>query len=124
MATMSLGFNEYQQNAVRTCGPDSSGWEHSTLVIALGVGGEAGEVQELIKKSLGHGHKLSKAELAKEIGDCLWYLAVLAHRYDIPLEQIAQLNENKLRARYPEGFSQQASINRTSDEPSYLERQS
>lgn len=80
---------------------------------ALGLPGEAGEVADLVKKYIFHGHDLNRGELVKEIGDVCWYLALLCHAIDISLEEVMIANIEKLRNRYPEGFSESASINRT-----------
>ena len=80
---------------------------------ALGLTGEAGEVADMIKKHIFHGHDLKRGELVKEIGDCAWYLALLCHAIDISLDEVLIANIEKLRNRYPEGFSSEASINRT-----------
>ncbi len=79
---------------------------------ALGLAGESGEVADLLKKALFHGHSLDVDELEKELGDVLWYIANLAYEYGISLEAVAHYNVKKLRKRYPEGFSRDASINR------------
>lgn len=80
---------------------------------ALGLTGEAGEVADMVKKYIFHGHDMNRAELVKELGDCAWYLALLCTAIDISLEEVLIANIEKLRNRYPEGFSERASINRT-----------
>ncbi len=79
---------------------------------ALGRAGEAGEVVELVKKRLFHGHVLDRTKLTHELGDVLWYLGQLASAAGITLDEVAKANLAKLAARYPEGFSAQASIER------------
>lgn len=79
---------------------------------ALGLTGEAGEVADSIKKTIFHGHKMDYDGLVKELGDVCWYLALLCHAIDVPLEEVMTLNIEKLKKRYPEGFSESASINR------------
>lgn len=103
-----MTLEEFQNEAMRTC-PDSTSLE----VLALGVAGEGGEVCELVKKHKGHGHPLDKEKLAKEIGDVLWYLATISRiGCGMSLDEVAKMNVLKLRARYPEGFSSERSINR------------
>lgn len=80
---------------------------------ALGLTGEAGEVSDMIKKHIFHGHDLNRDELVKELGDCAWYLALLCNAIGISLEDVLITNIEKLKRRYPEGFSSEASINRT-----------
>jgi NTP pyrophosphatase (non-canonical NTP hydrolase) len=81
-------------------------------VAGLGIAGEAGEVADMIKKHVGHGHPLDKEKLSKELGDALWYVQEISEVLDIPLEDIAAGNILKLMKRYPEGFSEERSINR------------
>lgn len=81
-------------------------------VLSLGVAGEAGEVADYVKKHLGHGHNLDIDKLAKELGDVLWYVAVLSSAVGLSLQDVAQRNIDKLAARYPEGFSELASKTR------------
>lgn len=104
-------LDRYQEAAGRT--------RNSKLIPALelsnyglGLGGEAGEVQELIKKYIGHGHDLAREDLVKELGDVLWYLSNIAAMNDIKLSEVAAKNIDKLKKRYPSGFDEGKSINR------------
>ncbi len=103
--------NEYQKLAARTIGEKRNERDMLTLA-ALGLCGESGEVCDHIKKYLYHGHELKKEELIKELGDVAWYLAEAATALEIPLEEVFEKNIEKLKKRYPEGFSEEASINR------------
>ena len=100
-----MNFDDYQNEARRT----ASNQGDKVAIFALGLCGEAGEVADLIKKWKGHGHDLDKSKITKELGDVLWYLANLADQLGINLDVIAQGNVAKLRARYPNGFSVEAS---------------
>ena len=77
--------------------------EHSIIYPALGLAGESGEVCEKIKKYLRGDYTLSDEEkieeLEKEIGDVLWYLANLASDLHLSLEDIANMNIEKLQDR-------------------------
>lgn len=53
-----------------------------------------------------------KAHLAKELGDVAWYLAVTAHAIGYDLETVLQMNVDKLRNRYPNGFEKERSLHR------------
>lgn len=99
-------LNQYQVEALRTIGSGD------LPLLALGVAGEAGEIADLVKKELGHGHPRDAEKMAKEIGDVLWYLAALANEYGYSLSAIATMNIAKLKARYPQGFTVEGSINR------------
>lgn len=80
--------------------------------LSLGLAGESGEVADCVKKIVAHGHPLDAEKLAKELGDVLWYLAVMADAIGYSLEDIAAQNIVKLKARYPEGFSHERSLTR------------
>jgi len=82
---------------------------------AMGLAGEAGEVVDLLKKHLGHGHDLDADKLTKELGDVLWYVSAIAQSAGLELGDIARANVEKLRKRYPDGFSVEASRNRKPD---------
>lgn len=79
---------------------------------AMGLSGEAGEVTDLIKKELFHGHKEEPEKVLKELGDVLHYLSGLATMYGYTLDEVARTNIKKLSERYADGFSKEASINR------------
>lgn len=83
------------------------------LMAKDGLAGEAGEVVDLLKKSVFHGHAFDKDKLVKEVGDILWYCTRMCVALGVELEDVMQGNLDKLKARYPEGFSSEASINRT-----------
>ncbi|NOZ70533.1 MAG: nucleoside triphosphate pyrophosphohydrolase family protein [Chloroflexi bacterium] len=106
-----MKLNEYQQLALRTAGNHGE-LDRTLMYTALGLNGEAGETAELIKKAFFHGHELDREALKKELGDVLWYLAVMADALGMPLEEVAQHNIDKLARRYPQGFSQERSRNR------------
>ena len=88
-------FDEYQDNVLETLGPDAD-----ARSLALGVGGEAGEVLEIIKKGHRPGAEVDVEHLEEEIGDVLWYLAALADYYGLSLQEIALNNVEKLAKRY------------------------
>jgi len=121
--------NEYQRAALRTASLTGKnkkvspmveillerGYPVSDLMLlngALGLGGESGEVEDIVKKSIFQGHSLDKAHIAKELGDIAWYLAVAAHGIGYDLDTIFQMNVDKLTARYPDGFEAERSLHR------------
>ena len=106
--------NDYQKAALRT----ASTLEPKDLVLngALGLAGESGEVADHIKKHLFQGHELDKENLAKELGDICWYIAIMAEGLGYNLETIMQINIDKLRKRYPQGFEKERSLYREEKE--------
>lgn len=97
-----MDFGQYQAELQKW---DTKGGEQMpTALVALGLAGEAGEVCDLIKKIGWHGKIANADDMAHELGDVLWYLQKLAQRYGFTLEQVAQMNVDKLQKRYPNGF--------------------
>lgn len=74
------------------------------MIACLGLTGEAGEVADLIKKEFEQDRPAGRDALVKELGDVLWYLARIAHLQGITLQEVANANLTKLKARYPGGF--------------------
>ena len=107
-----MTLDEYQELAARTLGRDRTHAQQLAHA-ALGLTGEAGEVAEVIKKHLFHATPLDQDALAKELGDCLWYIGAFATVLGLSMDDIAQRNIDKLRKRYPEGFDTERSRNRT-----------
>lgn len=106
-----MTINEYQTLAMKTLNPELS--RKDVLINGvMGLCGESGEAIDIVKKWLAQGHELDRQKLAKELGDIAWYLAETAYALDIPLEEILQSNIEKLKTRYPEGFSSERSRNR------------
>ncbi len=110
-----MQINEYQRLAMRTINEDISK-KDMLLNSLMGLCGESGEAIEILKKNIFHGKDLDRDHLIKELGDVAWYLAEAATALDIPLEEIFSRNIEKLRARYPDGFSKERAINRPSDD--------
>ena len=106
-----MTINEYQQLAMTTLNPALS--KKDVLINGvMGLCGESGEAIDIVKKWLAQGHELDKEKLAKELGDICWYLAETATALELSLEDIMTANIQKLKKRYPEGFSAEKSINR------------
>ena len=106
-----MTVNEYQKLAMVTLNRELDKKE-MLVNAAMGLCGESGEAIDIVKKHLFHGHELDREALIKELGDVAWYLAEAAEALDVPLEEIFEKNIEKLRKRYPEGFSSEKSINR------------
>lgn len=111
-----MTINEYQEFAMRTLNPELD--KKDVLINGvMGLCGESGEAIDLVKKHLAQGHELDTEHLAKELGDIAWYLAETAAAIGYSLEDILEMNIEKLKKRYPQGFSKDKSLNReASDE--------
>lgn len=111
-----MDANQYQQEAARTLisepGFEIPGIDIMLVWCSVGLSGESGEVAEIIKKGIFHQHGIDNEKLFKEIGDCLWYLAGLCTILEIDMGAVMQSNIDKLKIRYPNGFTSQDSISR------------
>ena len=105
-----MNFNEYQKLAARTINKNLTK-EEMLLHGLFGLAAEAGEVLSIYQKQY-QGHVPSDEHLIKEAGDCFWMLAEILTARDIPMDSVAQINIEKLKARYPEGFSEERSLHR------------
>jgi NTP pyrophosphatase (non-canonical NTP hydrolase) len=103
-----MELNEYQQKALTTSLRKYSK-EYNIVYPALGLGEEAGEVMGKIKKWLrgddgpGEMTEERRTALKFELGDVLWYLAVLANDLGLTLEEVARANNEKLQLRKEKG---------------------
>ena len=92
---MITSFREYQNKAVSFAIYPAT---HKVLYPTLGLCGEAGEVADKVKKQVRDG-VFNRHEVAKELGDVLWYLANLANDIGYNLDEIADMNIEKLTSR-------------------------
>lgn len=105
-----MTFKEYQELAQRTSNTKSK--SDKLMNGLLGLNGEAGEAIDVLKKYYYQGHELDRDKLKDECGDVLWYLAEIAEGLGISINDIANHNVEKLKKRYPDGFSESKSRNR------------
>lgn len=102
MEKKELTLNEYQKMALET-----AIYPQPIIYPTLGLTGEAGEVSDKVKKVLRDNDSIftddKKTEIAKEVGDVLWYIATLSHDIGYTLEEIAQMNYDKLHSRQLRG---------------------
>jgi len=83
-----------------------------TLHAAVGIAGEAGEVLDAVKKTWIYGKPLDRDNLLEESGDLLFYISALLTENGFTLEDAMHHNITKLAKRYPEGYTDSASIER------------
>jgi NTP pyrophosphatase (non-canonical NTP hydrolase) len=115
-----MDSKQYQQEAGATDERDYSqiqertGGEFNARLIhyVLGVGTEAGELQDAAKKALAYNKPLDKVNMVEEVGDVLWYLARLLTLLGSSFEEAMAKNNAKLKARYGSKFTEFAALNR------------
>lgn len=90
----------------------SIGLEEELKNYALGLSGEIGEFNDLVKKMLYHGKEVQPVDLMLELGDILYYLVAICNVLGFDFSEIAMNNNAKLMARYPDGYSIERSNNR------------
>ena len=98
-----MNLDDYQEQAKATAIYDK---KHAIIYPALGLAGEAGEVSNKVKKLLRDGYEKNKdyrKTISDEIGDVLWYCAVLANDIGCDLQTIANNNLVKLKDRMDRG---------------------
>ena len=100
-----MDFNYYQKQAWTTAIYPNAGTD--LTYPTLGLCGECGEVAEKVKKIIrdknGVVNERDKEELAKEISDCYWYLGALCTTLGLNMNDVAQLNLDKLFSRKERG---------------------
>ncbi|WP_306206341.1 nucleoside triphosphate pyrophosphohydrolase family protein [Actinoplanes sp. RD1] len=100
-----MELDEYQRGAMRTAAPRDK--PNELLHLVLGLVGESGEIAEKFKKWVrdqgSDEARIDRADIAKELGDVLWYAAVLADYLDLSLDDIATANLTKLADRQARG---------------------
>lgn len=99
-----MTLNEYQKQALTTAMYPE---RFRIIYPALGMTGEAGEVADKVKKVIRDNNatfsnEINK-EIAKEIGDVLWYCATLANDLGLTLEEVGETNIAKLKSRQERG---------------------
>lgn len=96
-----MDLRAYQTAALNTVQPHADGTD-PLVVPLLGLAGEAGSVATAYKKFLrdGSAHQGAKAQLREELGDVLWYVAVIADRFGLDLDDIAAANLSKVTDRW------------------------
>lgn len=76
----------------------------------LGVTSEAGELSDHLKRHIFYGTPFDKGNVKEECGDLLWYIALICRACGFTLEEVMQSNVDKLKKRYPDGFTEEAAV--------------
>ena len=110
----NITFEEYIKESKRTYAwqglPDIE-----VCMLSMGLAGETGEIIDYLKKVGFQGKPFEKDKLINEMGDMMWYFAMLCDFFGIKFEDILVSNIEKLRKRYPNGFEVAKSEHRESE---------
>lgn len=104
-----MNGNDYQKLAMRTCSIEAK--DDKLRHAVFGLTSEAGEVSGIMQKVY-QGHDFDKSHMIIELGDCLWMIAEACSALDIGMNTVMELNINKLKKRYPNGFEAEKSLHR------------
>ena len=105
-----MDANTYQKLAARTINHHLTELEIE-LHAVHGIASEVGEIHGIYQKEY-QGHPIDNEHLKKELGDLMWFIAELCTVEEWNLSDVMELNIDKLRARYPEGFEADKSLHR------------
>lgn len=105
-----MELNEYQKLAARTINHHLI-YPQIEMHALHGLSGEVGELHSLYQKKF-QGHDFDETHLKKELGDLMWFIAEYCTAHHWNLDDICQMNIEKLKARYPEGFETNKSLYR------------
>lgn len=94
----------FQEEALRSMRNDLP-YEAICSNMCMGLAGETGETVDIFKKHIYQGKDLDINDVIEEIGDILWYIANLCNVNKITMKECMESNVEKLRKRYPNGFS-------------------
>src|ERR1700733_13079589 len=99
-----MDFSGYQREALRTDRVPGRGADDATSLIVpmLGLAGETGQLLSEYKKHLrdGEAHRLFKERVSEELGDLLWYVANVASKFGLALDEVASANLIKVKGRW------------------------
>lgn len=100
-----VGLKEYQKLVTRTAKGTYKNKNDEIANWGLGVAGEAGDLAGCIKKTIYHGNDQTEG-IRENVGDTMWYLAMICNFYNWDFEEVLAENIDKLKKRYKKGFTE------------------
>ena len=115
-----MSNNDYIQNALKTESQEfdkiasriSEKGNIRLLHGAIGLCTESGEFVDALKKHVFYGKPLDRVNLAEELGDLFWYMAIIANELGVDFDSVMDTNVKKLKARYGAKFSEVKAVDR------------
>jgi len=108
-----MNISTYKTESERTL--IDKGHDLNLLHAAMGISTESGELMDAFKRKIFYGKELDVVNVKEEIGDLMWYVAILLRELDLDFEELLQINIDKLKARYPDKFTEEHALNRDLD---------
>jgi NTP pyrophosphatase (non-canonical NTP hydrolase) len=99
-------ISEYQKICKATAKNDYRSPPEEIMTWGLGIAGEAGDVASCIKKTFAHDND-QRAGIRENVGDTLWYSAMICNFFGWDMAEVLNENVEKLRKRFPNGFTSQ-----------------
>ena len=117
---MSITSDNYVNNVLRSESPVSPELRERLqnevtirlLHAAMGMATEAGEFLDMLKKHIFYGKPMDFVNAKEEVGDQMWYAGLAIDVLQTTFDEVLTVNIEKLKARYPEKFTEEAAINR------------
>ena len=106
---------EYQALAIRTCSIPYDCKADRLYHAVFGLNSEAGEDAGILQKKY-QGHEVNLEHMKKELGDCLWMIAEACDALGTDIDTVMQMNIDKLKKRYPDGFDTERANNRSPED--------
>lgn len=115
-----MNWQQYEKDSERTEKkfPDGASLNQEQMELlhaAIGISTESGEILDAFKKHLIYGKELDLINISEEIGDVMWYVAIISRYLGHDFQTVLDTNINKLKARYPEKFTEEDALNRNLD---------
>jgi NTP pyrophosphatase (non-canonical NTP hydrolase) len=115
-----MNTEEYIENVLKTESADYEAIKHRIatrhnvriLHGIMGIDTESGELTDALKKFLFYGKNIDTVNVVEELGDLLWYVALICDELKISFSDIMRINIDKLRSRYGEKFDEKKAIDR------------
>lgn len=111
-----MKLKQYIKEASRTNAPLDNNYDDMTSIhMILGMVTEVAELADVYKKHLAYKKFKDMVNIKEELGDLMWYIAGFCKMNNINIHEVLQTNINKLKARYPDKFTEEAAIIRDLD---------
>lgn len=104
---------DYTSITARISGDNQAG--SRVLHAMIGLCTETGELQDAVKKHIIYGKPIDRVNVIEEFSDCLWYIAVGLDACGSSFEEAFAKNIAKLKARFPDKFTEDQALNRDLD---------